>query len=78
MSKKNRGKKHNKKKEKQEPVYRTKEDEPIKKLYIEIKIYIQEAQRIEINIPFPEIGRKIIGVLAINVREQVWVKMIKI
>ena len=99
MSKKNRGKKHNKKKEKQEPVYRTKEErlaeikpilsklselrlnpeyEPIKKLYIEIKIYIQEAQRIEINIPFPEIGRKITGVLAINVREQVWVKMIKI
>ena len=53
------------------------EYEPIKKLYLEIKRYIQEGERIEIKIPFPEIGRKILGVLAINVREQVWVKMEK-
>ena len=98
MSKKDRAKRRKEKKEKQEPIYRTKEErmaeikpilsklselqlnpeyEPIKKLYLEIRRYIQEGERIEIKIPFPEIGRKILGVLAINVREQVWVKMEK-
>ena len=98
MSKKDRAKRRKEKKEKQEPIYRTKEErmaeikpilsklselqlnpeyEPIKKLYLEIRRYIQEGERIEIKIPFPEIGRKIFGVLAINVREQVWVKMEK-
>uniref|UniRef100_A0A6C0CQB7 Uncharacterized protein n=1 Tax=viral metagenome TaxID=1070528 RepID=A0A6C0CQB7_9ZZZZ len=98
MSKKDRSKKRKEKKEKQQPVYRTKEEriaeikpilsklselqlnpeyEPIKKLYVEIKRYIQEGERIELKIPFPEIGRKILGVLATNVREQVWVKLEK-
>lgn len=98
MSKKDRARKRKDKKEKQEQVYRTKQErmaeikpilsklselqlnpeyEPIKKLYVEIKRYIQEGERIELKIPFPEIGRKILGVLAINVREQVWVKMEK-
>ena len=98
MSKKDRSKKRKEKKEKQTPVYRTKEErmseikpilsklselqlnpeyEPIKKLYVEIKRYIQEGERIELKIPFPEIGRKILGVLATNVREQVWVKLEK-
>lgn len=98
MSKKDRARKRKEKKEKQDPVYRTKEErlaeikpilsklselrlnpeyEAIKKLYIEIQRYIQQGERIEVKIEFPEIGRKIIGVLATNVREQVWVKMEK-
>ena len=47
------------------------------KKFRKIKRYIQEGERIELKIPFPEVGRKILGVLAINVREQVWVKMEK-
>ena len=98
MSKKDRANQRKQKREKQAPVYRTKEErmaeikpiltklselqltteyEPVKKLYIEIQRYIQEGERIEVKIPFPEIGRKILGVLAINVREQVWIKMEK-
>ena len=90
MSKKDRAKRRKEKKEKQEPIYRTKEErmaeiKPILSKLSELQLnpeyeirrYIQEGERIEIKIPFPEIGRKILGVLAINVREQVWVKMEK-
>ena len=45
----------------------------IKELLLNSK-YIKDGERIEIKIPFPAIGRKITGVLATNVREQVWVK----
>ena len=51
--------------------------EPIKKLYAEFKIYIQEGKRIEINIPFPEIKRRIKGLLAVSVNEEVWVNLQK-
>lgn len=51
--------------------------EAIKELYVQIQKYIKDGERIEIKIPFPAIGRKIVGVLATNVREQVWVKMEK-
>ena len=49
--------------------------EPIKKLYTLFKEYIQEDKRIEINIPFPEINRRIKGLLAISVNENVWIKL---
>ena len=49
--------------------------EPIKKLYEKFKEYIQEGNRIEVNIPFPEINRRIKGVLAISVREEVWINL---
>ena len=49
--------------------------EPIKKLYGKFKEYIQEGSRIEINIPFPEINRRIKGILAISVREEVWINL---
>jgi len=49
--------------------------EPIKKLYQKFKEYIQEGNRIEINIPFPEINRRIKGILAISVREEVWINL---
>lgn len=52
--------------------------EPIKQLYAQFKIYIQEGNRIVINIPFPEIKRQIKGVLAISIKEEVWVNLKKI
>lgn len=49
--------------------------EPIKKLYEKFKEYIQEGNRIEVNIPFPEVNRRIKGILAISVREEVWITL---
>ena len=49
--------------------------EPIKKLYIQFKEYIEEGRRMEINIPFPEINRRIKGLLATSVREEVWINL---
>jgi len=39
--------------------------------------YIEKGERILVNIPFPEVNRRIRGVLAISVRETVWIKMEK-
>ena len=47
----------------------------IRELYEHMKIYIANGDRIEINIPFPAIKKNIIGVLATNKREQVWVML---
>ena len=47
----------------------------IRDLYEHIKLYIANGDRIEINIPFPAINKKIVGVLAINKREHVWVML---
>lgn len=49
--------------------------EPIKKLYKLFKEYINEDRRLEVNIPFPEINRRIKGLLAISVNENVWIKL---
>jgi hypothetical protein len=49
--------------------------DPIKKLYAKFKEYISEGERMEINIPFPEINRRIKGLLAISVNEQVWINL---
>lgn len=49
----------------------------IKSLFSFCKKYIDTGERIEISIPFPAIGRTIVGVLATNKREQTWVKMEK-
>ena len=49
--------------------------EPIKKLYGLFQEYIKENKRIEVNIPFPEIDRRIKGLLAISVNEEVWVNL---
>ena len=49
--------------------------EPIKKLYQEFKTYIAEGNRMLISIPFPEIDRRIKGLLAISVNEEVWIKL---
>ena len=38
---------------------------------MKLKEYISEGERLIINIPFPEINRRIKGVLAINKSEEV-------
>ena len=49
--------------------------ESIKTLYQQLQIYIQQGERIELNIPFNEYNCTIKGVLAVDKREQVWVKL---
>ena len=46
----------------------------IKELLTKIQVYIQQGERIEINIPFPIADVDIVGVLATDVKERVWVK----
>ena len=49
--------------------------EPVKKLYLKFKEYISKGERLIVNIPFPEINRRIKGVLAINKREDVTIAL---
>lgn len=49
--------------------------DPIKKLYLLFKEYIDEGIKIKVNIPFPMINRRIKGLLATSVREDVWIKL---
>jgi hypothetical protein len=49
--------------------------EPIQKLYTLFKEYIEEGKRIEVNIPFKEIKRRIKGLLAISTREETWINL---
>ena len=48
--------------------------EEIKLLFKEIQRYIQDGVRIELNIPFDAYNTTIEGVLAIRIKERVWVK----
>lgn len=52
--------------------------EPIQKLYNIMHQYINEGERIIVNIPFPEINKKIEGILPVNIKEQVIVKLTNI
>ena len=49
--------------------------EPLKELYKQFKRYIDTGDRIEINIPFPMINRRIKGLLAASVNDNVWIKL---
>ena len=49
--------------------------EPVKKLYLHFKEYISKGERLIVNIPFPEINRRIKGILAINKREDVVISL---
>lgn len=49
----------------------------VAELYKLFKKYISEGERLEINIPFPEINRRIKGVLAISVREEGYIKLVE-
>jgi hypothetical protein len=51
--------------------------EPVRKLYEIFKVYIAEGNRIKVNVPFPEINRRIKGLLAISINEEVWLKLEK-
>lgn len=55
----------------------TTEFEAIRELLKIMRIYVTEGIRQNINIDFPEFGRKIKGVLATNIREEVWVMIEK-
>ena len=49
--------------------------EAIKTLYQKIQTYIQDGERSELNISFPEYNAVIVGILAIKRSERVWVKI---
>jgi len=49
--------------------------DPVRKLFELFKEYISEGRRIEVNIPFPDINRRIKGLLATSVREEVWINL---
>jgi hypothetical protein len=53
------------------------EHEEIRELLTKIQVYIQQGERIEINIPFPIADVDIIGVLATDINERVWLKFTK-
>lgn len=50
------------------------EHEEIRELLTKIQVYIQQGERIVIDIPFPIADVDIVGVLATDVNEKVWVK----
>ena len=47
----------------------------IKIFFIKLKEYIYDGNRIIIDIPFPDFGRRIVGILANNKHENVWIKL---
>ena len=49
--------------------------DPVRKLFEKFKEYISKGERLIVNIPFPEINRRIKGVLAINKREDVTIAL---
>lgn len=50
--------------------------EPIKKLYLILKQYNIEGNRTEVNIAFPEINRRIKGVLPMSIKEEPSVRLV--
>ena len=53
------------------------EYQPVRTLYTLLQEYINQGERIEVSIPFPEIHKKIVGILAIRITESVVVKLTK-
>lgn len=47
----------------------------IKELFRHMKTYVDEAKRVEINIPFPDMNVLIKGVLETDINKRVWVKL---
>lgn len=50
--------------------------EPVKKLYKILKDYNEFGNRTEVNIPFPEINRRIKGVLPMSIKEESTVRLV--
>ena len=51
------------------------EYEPIRELYNIMNEYISSGERVIVNIPFPEIKKNIEGILSVNVKEEVWLRL---
>lgn len=49
--------------------------EPIKQLYEQFKFYINNGEKLKINIPFPMINKRIKGILATSIKEEVWLRL---
>ena len=47
----------------------------VKKLYKEIAEYMKDGESRKINIPFPEVKRRIKGFLSGDTRKETWVKL---
>jgi hypothetical protein len=47
----------------------------IKRLYVEIALHIKDGESRKINIPFPEVKRRIKGFLSGDTRKETWVKL---
>jgi len=50
----------------------------IRQLYMLINKYLNSNERIEVDIPFPAIGKRIKGVLAIDRNEEVYIMLTKL
>ena len=48
---------------------------PIKQLFILMQDFIDNANRHEVNIPFPMIDKRIRGILSNSINERIWIKM---
>ena len=46
----------------------------VRELMTKIQVYIQQGERLEINIPFPAADVDIKGVLATDTKERTWLK----
>tara|TARA_B100000963_G_scaffold302975_1_gene276054 strand:+ start:591 stop:878 length:288 start_codon:yes stop_codon:yes gene_type:complete len=55
----------------------TTESGPVKELYKQLQVFINKGERMTIDIPFESVGRTIRGVLASDVKEEVWIKLAK-
>jgi len=51
--------------------------EPVKELYLLFKEYIENGNRIIVNIPFPMINRRIKGILANSINEEVSIVLVQ-
>lgn len=49
--------------------------EPIMKLFVQLKLFIKEGNKIKISILFPMIQRRIKGELLPGIREKSWIKL---
>tara|TARA_Y100000816_G_scaffold253401_1_gene204950 strand:- start:179 stop:469 length:291 start_codon:yes stop_codon:yes gene_type:complete len=52
--------------------------EKVCQLMVMLKEYVEKGERLEVHLPFPEIDRRIEGVLAIHKREEVWLRLTKL
>ena len=51
------------------------EYKPIRELYSIMNEYISNGERVIVKVPFPEIKKNIEGILSVNVKEEVWLRL---